>query len=406
MDPPPPAELLDRLWSLPAAQALLKRLGDAPGVYIVGGAVRDLILGRAPRELDLVVEGGAEEVAARLGGVVRVHRRFGTATATRDGLTFDIAQSRRERYPHPGALPEVSPGPLQEDLLRRDFTVNAMAIAVAGERAGELLSAPQALADLENGMLRVLHDGSFVDDPTRLLRMVRYASRLRFGVERRTERLAASAREGGALNTVSGARIGAELRLLARESDPVLALEALHRHRLDVAIDPSLGQRDPALSRDALALLGDRGRGDLLALGLAMQGVPASHLGTLLDRLGFSAGERKVIDAVARGAERMATALARASRPSQIASAAGSGPPELVAAAGALGPTPQAEQWLSQIREVRLQITGKDLLAAGVQPGPAVATGLRAALAAKLDGRAGGAEAELAEALRAVSFSA
>ncbi len=405
MDAPAPHELMDRLRSLPSAQAVLKRLRDLPGVYLVGGAVRDLILGRAPRELDLVVEGDAEEVAARLGETVRMHRRFGTATATRDGFTYDIAQSRRERYPDPGALPEVSPAPLQDDLRRRDFTVNALALAFVGARAGELLGVPQALADLGTGTLRILHDGSFVDDPTRLLRMVRYASRLGFDVELHTAGLAAAARDAGALDTVSGARLGAELRLLVREPDPILALEALHRHRLDVAIDPSLGQDDPTLSRTALALLGDRGRGDLLALGLAMRGVPVISLGPLLDRLAFPAAERAVVDAVARRAEGMAAALAQAARPSQIAAVAAGAPPELVAAAGALGPEVPAEQWLSRIRQVTLEISGRDLLAAGVSAGPAVAAGLRAALAAKLDGRADGHEAELAEALRAVDSS-
>ena len=378
--------LLERVRGLPVARPLLA----ADHVYLVGGAVRDLLLGGAPVDLDLVVEGDAEQYARSLGGRLTGHDRFGTASVVLDGHTYDIARSRRETYAHPGALPEVEPAPLAEDLGRRDFTVNAIALALGD---GELIAAPGALEDLEGRRLRVLHDRSFIDDPTRLFRLVRYASRLAFAIEPHTLSLANAAIEGGALGTISGPRIGAELRLLAREEDPVAGFIGLRELRLDRAVDPGFGLDDEALARRALELLPADARGDRLVLAVAGRRVPAAELGRLLDGMAFEAEDRDAI------------VVAAAQAPSEIAAAAADAPAELVAVAGALGPERQARDWLGQLRHVRLSIDGRDLLAAGVAEGPAIGRGLRAALAAKLDGHALGREQELAEALNAAGGS-
>jgi tRNA nucleotidyltransferase (CCA-adding enzyme) len=388
-------ELLDRLRALPAAKPLLsRRVSD---VYLVGGAVRDLLLGGAPLDLDLVVEGDARAVASELGGELRAYDRFGTATVVLDGFSYDIARARRETYAYPGALPDVEPAPLAEDLLRRDFTVNAIALALTGE----LTAAPAALEDLDARLLRVLHDRSFIDDPTRLFRLVRYSSRLGFEIEPHTRSLADSAVAGGALGTVSGSRLGAELTLLARERDPVAALLALADLVLDRAIHPGFAIDDADLARRALALLPDDGRPDRLALAVAARGVPAAELSALLESLAFEAEDRDVILVAATRADDVARALAAASAPSEIAAAVTGAPSELVALAGALGPASEAREWLDTLRHVRLEIDGGDLLAAGIPEGPAIGRGLRAALAAKLDRQASGREEELAAALTA-----
>src|SRR4051794_32995335 len=166
----------------PGAETALAALAGEPGVHVVGGAVRDALLGRVPRELDLVVEGDAVAVArraaARMNGDVTVHERFGTATVRADGYEFDVAAARTETYPRPGALPDVVLGAtIAQDLGRRDFTVNAMAVRLAD---GALTEWPGARADLEAGVLRVLHERSFADDPTRMLRLVRYPPRRGF----------------------------------------------------------------------------------------------------------------------------------------------------------------------------------------------------------------------------------
>ena len=404
-------ELLERAIALPAARPLISRLPSAPSVWLVGGAARDLLLGGTPFDLDLVVESDAAALATSLGGDARIHDRFGTSTVTLDGFTYDIARSRRETYAQPGALPDVEPASLAEDLNRRDFTVNAIALALAGDAAGELSAVPAALEDLDARRLRVLHNRSFIDDPTRLLRLVRYATRLGFEIEPHTRALADGAISGGALRTVSGSRVGAELRLLAREPDPVRALRGLGElgldaaihpgFGLDAAIHPGFGLDDGALARRALALLPAGGRRDRLALAVASRGVPGPELAELLDALAFEAEDRDVIVAAATRAGDVASALRAASAPSEIAAAVSGVAPEVVALAGALSAEPQARDWLERLRHVRLEIDGRDLLAAGVPEGPAIGRGLRAALAAKLDRRASGREQELAEAVRA-----
>jgi len=405
VDVPGADQLLALVRSLPSAVPLLERLPERPSVALVGGAVRDLLIGRTPAELDLVVEGDVAPVAALLGGAARQHDRFGTSTVTVNGFRYDIARARRESYARPGALPDVEPATLADDLGRRDFTVNTLAVTLNGTRPGELSGTPSALADLDARTLRVLHDRSFIDDPTRLLRLCRYASRLAFEIEPHTRELAAAAVRGQALRTVSGPRIGTELRLLAGEPDPVVALESLRELGLDRAIDPDFGLADPALAARAFALLPGERRRERLALALALLAVPGPRLEQLLDALAFTAADRDAILAAATGARPLAAALQSARRPSEIATAVGDAGPEQVALAGALGPADQARDWLERLRHVRLEIDGGDLLSAGVPEGPAVGAALRAALLAKLDGRAAGRDLELAQALRAAAAS-
>jgi tRNA nucleotidyltransferase (CCA-adding enzyme) len=400
----PANALLQRLEALPAAMPLLARLSDAEDVYLVGGAVRDLLLGTDPLDLDVVVDGELEPVAARLGTPARVHDRFETRTLSLDGVTFDVARARRERYGHPGALPTVGPAGIEEDLLRRDFTVNAMALGLSGSRRGRLLEVPNGRGDLDARRLRVLHDASFVDDPTRLLRLARYAGRLGFSAEEHTRALALAAVADGALDTVSGPRLGAELRLLAEQGRALEGFRMLHVLGIDAALAAGFGIGSDAraeTAQRALALLPPDGAPADVLLATASLDVPAGALAGLLDRLAFPASRRDRIIAAATRAQEVARRLAAAREPSEIAAAVGTGPVELVALAGALGAEDPARRWLNDLRHVRLEIDGDDLLAAGLEPGPAVGAGLTAARAAKLDGRASGRTAELSEALRA-----
>ena len=259
--------------------------------------MRDLLLGRSPRELDVVTEGDASALAHALGASVE-HPRFGTATVELDGARIDVATARRERYRAPGVLPEVESATLDEDLLRRDFTVNAIAVTLDGEHAGEVHAAPGALEDLRAGRLRVLHDGSFLDDPTRLLRLARYRARLGFEIDPHTAELASRAVAARALDTVSGARIGAELRLALGEPDAVGALVAMDDLSVLTALHPRLRFDQPMLTR-ALVLLGDHGRPDLLAMAsltlpltIRAHDDPRAEIAALLDRLEFAAPDR------------------------------------------------------------------------------------------------------------------
>lgn len=360
------------LFALPAVALLT----GEPGVYAVGGAVRDVLLRRAPREVDLVVEGDAIALANRLGGTVTAHERFGTATVRLgDGLVLDLASARRETYPRPGALPEVELGAsIDEDLRRRDFTVNAIAVRLAD---GAVSAVPGAMTDLSARTLRVLHDGSFRDDPTRMLRMARYEARLGCSPDAATAGLAEAAVAGGAAETVTPTRLGSELRLLLREPQPD-ALAALDRlGDLAGRLLPSFAFDAETVAR-ALVLCPPEARADVVALAAACR--PVASLGARLRELGFPARDA---DAVVRaaGVEDVTSSL------------------EAAALAAARGSEPAA-RWLQEGRHLRLEITGDDLLAAGLR-GPAVGRALAAARAAMLDGRATDRDAQLAVALAA-----
>jgi tRNA nucleotidyltransferase (CCA-adding enzyme) len=382
-------DLRERLRELPCGRRLLDAVAGMDGVHLVGGAVRDLLLGRRPRELDVVVEGDVGALAARLGAAADhvAHDRFGTATVRCGDCRWDLAAAREETYARPGALPDVRGAGIAQDLLRRDVTVNALALDLS---SGEVHAVEHAREDLRAGRLRVLHDASFSDDPTRLWRVARYAARLGFELDPHTAALAEEAIGGGALATVSGARIGSELRLALTEPDPVAALESA----VALGIAPWLAP-DRALAERALELLpAGEGRRDLLVLAASL----AAPGDALLADLEFTAPERAIVRACLT-----TPALDDARRaPSQLARALRGVPVEAVALAGARGAAQPARRWLDELRHVGLQITGGDLLAAGLAEGPDIGRRLQAALDLRLDGAlAGGRDAELRAALDA-----
>jgi len=423
-----PAVVLERLHERPGGEELLTLAKRHQDVSLIGGAVRDLLLGRPPKELDVVVSGDPGRFAGDLLAMVELrnegtpiltlHDRFETASVVWPSGRVDIARRRAERYPVPGALPEVRPGTEEEDLARRDFTVNAISVPLSGSRSGELVAPDHALADLDGRLLRVLHDRSFVDDPTRLLRLGRYSARLGFEIEPHTAALATEAVRGGAMDTVSGGRLGAELRLALEEPDPLAALRSLGELEVlrGLGLAPEL---DGALALRALELLPADGRVSELVLALLLfEGIhdvgeaQEVLLRGLLDRLEFAGAERDRALRAAFGAGSLADRMLRADRPSELYEALTGWDPEGVALAGALLRTPQggtaerqARLWFDELRHTRLAITGDDLLDAGVAPGPEIGMRLQAALARKLDGQlaGSGAPAELRAALEAGS---
>ena len=363
-------------------------------VYLVGGTVRDLILGRAFVDVDLAVDGDALKLATAIGEADGTESRFGTLRVERDGHRYDLARTRSERYPRPGALPEVGAAPIDADLTRRDFTVNALALGLTGSRAGQLLAANAALDDLEKRQLAVLHDGSFLDDPTRLLRLARYAARLGFAAAPHTRTLAAEAIDGGALDTISGTRIGNELRLLANEPDPVAAFEAAAELGLPWRIDAQL-------AREALKVLPADGRADLLVLACVFGSQQTAQRAPDLEGLGFTAEDRDVITEGATQAVALGRRLAKTSSGAEIARTVGAAGIETVALAFSQGAPSQSLTWLRSLRHLTLKITGADIIEGGVPEGPAVGQALRAARDALMDGTATDRESQLQVALRA-----
>ncbi len=336
-------------------------------VYLVGGSVRDLLLGRYRSDVDLVVEGDAARLAAALGAGVVEHERFATAKVELDGHEVDIAAARAETYPHPGALPEVKPAAdVIADLGRRDFTINAMAIPLQG--GPELIDPHGGRADLEAGLLRVLHPRSFADDPTRGLRAARYAARFGFQPEPETAVLLRDAD----LGTVSPQRREAELLRLAADPEAARGFALLSEWGL---VEPRPGGVELAARV-----------GELLSVPPWSEVAPRDRA-VLAAALGPVGGE-----------EELATALP--TRPSEgVELARRRGPVELVLAR-ALG-AEWLDRYVSEWRAVKLEIDGGDLIAAGLRQGPALGRGLAAALRRKLDGEIAGRDEELAAALAA-----
>jgi len=219
-----PQQLLELLRDI-SRQA--DELGQS--VYLVGGVVRDILLGHPSFDLDLVLEGDAIGLAQRIAETnqakVITHPRFGTAKLSYGDFTLDIATARGEIYTRPGMLPLVTPGTLSDDLSRRDFSINAMAISLDLKCYGELIDAYGGKNDLEHRLIRILHTASFQDDATRILRAIRYEQRLGFKLETQTAKL--FNRDIPMLDTISGDRIRHELELIFREECPEFAINRL-----------------------------------------------------------------------------------------------------------------------------------------------------------------------------------
>jgi tRNA nucleotidyltransferase (CCA-adding enzyme) len=361
-----PERLAERLEALPAIERL-REAATGIAAYLVGGAVRDLVLGRERADIDVAVEGEVAELARRLGGEVRVHERFDTASVRVDGLEVDLAATRAETYARPGALPEVRPASLAADLARRDFTVNAMAVPLAGDP--ELVDPHRGLEDLQRGELRVLHPRSFEDDPTRAVRAARYAARYGFTLELTTAELIGRAD----LSTVTHDRREAELRRLAAEPQARRALELLGEWGL-------LELRPEALELAA-------------AVGELTAAEPWLQVATRADAVLAAALGRGV-------AEARQLASADPARPSEAVELARGRSGVELALARVLG-AEWLDRYVAEWRGVRLEIDGRDLIAEGVAPGPSLGRGLREALRAKLDGEVHGRAEELRAAIAA-----
>ena len=238
---------LDR-WLPAPTRELLTRIGYCAAqkgyrACLVGGAVRDLLLGESSLDLDIVIEGDALDIARSFGtsgdAAPVLHERFGTATLTSGSFRVDLATARNESYQSPGALPSVRPGSIEQDLLRRDFTINAMAVRLGTAGHGELVDPHGGRGDLQHGLLRVLHEASFKDDATRILRGVRYEQRLGFAFEKSSFELLA--RDLLYVRNISGDRLRHEIEHMLEEREPEYMLWRLDTLGVLTAIDESLG---------------------------------------------------------------------------------------------------------------------------------------------------------------------
>lgn len=382
-------------------------------VYLVGGLPRDLLLGQPNLDVDIVVEGDgiafAKEFAAREGGLAKAHKRFQTAIVVLpDGLKIDVATARVEQYECPAALPVVESSGIKQDLYRRDFTLNSMAIQLNRASYGRLVDYFGGRHDLESGMIRVLHDFSFVDDPMRIIRAVRFEQRYGFTIDEKTEHLLRDAVRAGLLDKVSSERIGKEIALILKEQNPLPPILRLSQLGVLESIHPLL-QVGPVTERLFSRIGETLPRFDLTPpvenwivylLGLTYLLAPKAKR-RVEDRLRLSKKARECISELESVEEKIQAELVRSDeiKPSQIYFSLRGLSWEVLLFIMAYSEKEVVRQrislYLDRLKAVKTEISGRELKGIGVPSGPVFRQILDEVLAARLDGQVGSKEEEL-----------
>jgi len=372
--------------------------GDGIPVYLVGGPVRDVVLGAPVKDLDFVLVGDApalaEDLAGELGGEATVHTRFGTATVEIEGQRVDVVTARRESYPFPGSLPEVSASSLEDDLARRDFSINAMALPLS-EDSPEVIDPHGGLQDLVSRSVRTLHPGSFADDPTRMLRAVRYEQRLGFVIADSTMSELKEALAGGHVEAVTGDRWRQELQKIFDEDRAVGMLLRATELGVLAAVHPALSGGQ-GLTR----LTGENSLGPMDYLAALVWSLSTADGDAVSRRLNLTAAWAGVVrDTIAL--RELEPVLSRPPvRVSAVCRALDGLDPDAIGASARLSLDLQfaglLRRYLAEWRLIVPALTGDALLAMGVPQGPKIGEVLRELHSAKLDGLAGTEEEERA----------
>lgn len=383
--------------------------------YLVGGCVRDLLLEKENFDLDFVIEGSAIALGERLAEaypgrlkIVARHERFQTATLDffcEERREVDLSTARTEFYEFPAALPTVEPSKLEHDLLRRDFTINALAICLNPGRFGQLVDYFGGMQDIKDRIVRILHPFSFIEDPTRIMRAARFAARLGFQLESKTKEQARRAIAMGIFDDLGGARIRTELKLILASPHRVSALDLLGElggrlRYLDAELEYGLPVR--SLLRRAERLLEHYHVDDswLVHLGLLVSGLPKVRLENALDRLQLQIDQKQKILNGLRLPEQIGTPEDEPRR-SQIYRLFHGQQKESLAIAACLARPGSLTRrmiklYLEQLDDVSIELTGADLLKMGFSQGPELGRILDALLDARIDGTVKSVDDELA----------
>ena len=366
--------------------------GQGVALFLVGGTVRDLLLGHRPVDLDLSAVGGNDRLAAELAraleGEVVARSQFGTAKIRAADTHIDLALARKETYAKPGALPKVAPGAIHDDLARRDFSINAIAVSTASDSWGELVDPHGGREDAQRGLVRILHPGSFIDDATRILRAVRYAVRLGFRLEPETEALLR--RDLPYMGTIGGDRVRNELIRIFREERAIPMLEMAQEIGVLAAIHPSLAIGDQALVR--LEKVGPEpgGQTDLLFLSVLAFPVQPGDRPGLIARLNMDTRWARVArdtGAVRDSLDQLAADGLASSALHRLLNGL-----DLAAVRGCALATDDSrvaqrlELYDVELRHRKPALKGDDLIALGVPEGPEVGEILDSLMTAALDG--------------------
>ena len=368
-------------------------------VYLVGGPVRDVLLGTSVKDLDFVVEGDgprvARQLAEELGGEVVVHDRFGTSTFLKGRSRVDLVTARSEVYPQPAALPQVSSGVISEDLARRDFSINAMALPL-GMNHPEILDPHGGVEDLELGQIRVLHSASFIDDPTRIFRAVRYEQRFGFKIEASTQDQLRDSIKQGHLAALSSDRLRHELERILEEDHPEGALNRVLELGALGAIHSSFGDGNAAARLNAVAGLDPSRRespgagvGPLVYIGALTYSLSRADVEKLIERLNMPRPWTRTVRDVMELQEREQDIAAPNLRDSGLVPMVKDLCAEAVFAVSLLTDSRtvahRLSQYLNELRYAAPALDGNDLLALGVPAGPMVGRILQQLQEARLD---------------------
>jgi len=401
-------------------QALIYQIGyqaqlGSFKVYAVGGFVRDLLLGKENHDIDLVVDGNAVDFAHSLlpvlPGRLQSYERFGTAKLSlSNGMIFDMVTARTEFYVAPGALPNVEQSTLKNDLYRRDFTINTMACALNSDGFGRLYDFFGGMDDLEEGIIRVLYNLSFVDDPLRILRAVRFEQRFDFTLDEETLALLHKARKGRLLEKITKERLYKETRLFFREPFPGKVLTRLEELTLFKYIFPRLifdretkerverlDQILPALDMEKPGHVLDK---LVLYLSALLYEMSEHDFGFFFYLMRLKKTERlKIANILSTLPEILPQLRAPYLRPSQLYSLLAKLPLEglvmIICLEDDTEVCGRVIYYWEQLSGRKPLITGKDLLKAGLMPGPLINQVLMKLHEAILDGTVNGREEEL-----------
>lgn len=386
-------------------------------VFLVGGFVRDLLMGYENFDLDVVVEGGAEKVGQmlkrKIGGTLAVYHKFGTVSLVikKRSLKIDIARARKEKYKKPADLPAVSFSSLKDDLFRRDFTINAMAICVNKEDLGIFVDHYRGMDDLRKGIIRSLHDKSFIDDPTRIFRAVRFEQRFGFKIENRTMASLKQAVIKGMFAETSEQRIRDEIILLLKEPRTwrvVSRMRSLHGLSF---IHRGLGAgRTPVKAfKNAeyhIKWYIDKVNSDDIELWivnlLIMTGsLENVEIKEVMSKYFFTNAVKNKVESFREHRDPCRKKLASKKRlaPSSVYKSLGPLSCEgilcIMAIADNVIVTRRCRKYLTVYRYIKVSINGHDVKRAGMRPGPGIKNVLDEVLFAKLDGRVSGKRSQI-----------
>jgi tRNA nucleotidyltransferase (CCA-adding enzyme) len=407
------ASLADELAALarlgPVFEAVAAAAEPYEGVYLVGGTVRDILLSEPNFDVDIAVEGDAIELARRLAealdGRVRAHTKFGTAVVVYgDEDRIDVVTARTEFYDAPASLPSVEHATIREDLFRRDFTINAMAVSLKGDDFGRLVDPFNGRRDLEAKTIRVLHNLSFIDDPTRIFRAIRYESRYGFRMDEHTQRLARGTIEMGLVGDLSSARLRDELVALLEEGDAGASILRLAELGAGAAIHPHLAADGEAAELlDRLRRLNERYATGIPSWRLGIEALarllPPDEIYDWLQRLKVQRRDAEHIAwAVTVGPRLVQRLEGDTPDPAEIVALAEPYAPDAPLFALALADQQPLHDYFQRLRDVRLEVSGADLAELGLGESPQVGEILGELRRRKLNGQLDGRESELAAA--------